>query len=266
MKRALYGVILGLLVLASTAFAEKFSRTETKSFTISPKGEVVVDNVNGSIRIEGWDKDQVSLEITKTVRAGDSEEADRYFNRMRVEIETGDNYLRVHTRYRDGNENWGGFFSWLFSGFRSGGGSVSYVLKVPASVMTEAHSTNGEIKVHSVAGHVKASSTNGRLVLEGVSGSVVGSTTNGSITATLTDDVKFEGLDLHTTNGSIKVTCPADISADVSAHTTNGNIRTDFPITIHGGFVSKSLEGEINNGGPEIRLGTTNGSIHINKQ
>ncbi len=266
MKRVLFGVLLALLVLASTASAEKFSRTETKSFTISPKGEVSVDNTNGSIKIEGWDKDRVSLEITKTVRAGDSEEAERYFNRMRVEIQSGDNYLRVHTHYGNSDDDWHGFFSWLFGGFHSGGGSVSYVLKVPSSVMTEAHSTNGEIEVRSVAGQVKASSTNGRLILDGVSGRVVGSTTNGSISATLTNDVKFEGLNLHTTNGSIKVTCPGGISADVYAHTTNGSIRTDFPVTVQGGFMSKSLEGKINNGGPEIRLKTTNGSIHINRQ
>lgn len=266
MKKALFGVILGLLVVASTASAEKFSRTETKSFTIAPNGEVSVNNTNGSIKIEGWDKDQVSLEITKTVRAGDSEEAEKYFDRMRVEIESGDNYLRIRTRYGHSDDDWHGFFSWLFSGFRSGGGSVSYVLKVPSSVVTEAHSTNGSIEVHSVAGRVKASSTNGRLTLDGVSGSVVGSTTNGSIRATLTDDVKFDGLDLRTTNGSIRVACPDDISADVYARTTNGSIHTDFPVTVQGGFTSKRLEGKINNGGPEIHLKTTNGSIRINRQ
>lgn len=265
MKKLFFGVILGLFVLLSTASAEKFSRTETKFFTISPKGKVVVENVNGSIKVEGWDKDQVSLEITKTVRADDSEEADRYFDRMRVEIESGDNYLRVRTHYTH-NDDWDGFFSWLFHGFGSHGGDVSYVLKVPASVKTDVHSTNGSIEVRSVAGDVKAGSTNGRLTLDGVSGRVDGSTTNGSISARLTDAVEFKGMDLRTTNGSIKVSCPADISADVYAHTTNGSIKTDFPVTVQGGFMSKSLEGKINSGGPEIRLHTTNGSVHIDRQ
>ncbi len=265
MKRVLYGAILGLFVLISTASAEKFSRTETKFFTISAGGKVVVENVNGSIKVEGWDKNQVSLEITKTVRADNSSEADEYFGRMRVEIQSGDNYLKVRTHYTSHDES-GGFFHWLFSGFNSGGGSVSYVLKVPGSVKTDVHSTNGEIQVKSVEGEVKAGSTNGRLTLDGVAGLVEASTTNGSITVSLTDAVKFQGMDLHTTNGSIKVTCPADLSADISAHTTNGSIHTDFPVTVQGGLVSKSLEGKINNGGPEMSLHTTNGSIHINKQ
>jgi DUF4097 and DUF4098 domain-containing protein YvlB len=264
MKRLIYGAIIGLFALISTASAEKFSRTETKFFNISQKGKVFVENVNGSVKVEGWDKDQVSLEITKTARADDSEEADRYFDRMRVEIESGDNYLRVRTHYTH-HDDWDGFFSWLFHGFGSHGGDVSYVLKVPAYVKTDVHSTNGEIEVHSVAGDVKASTTNGRLTLDGVSGLVDGSTTNGSITASLTDAVEFKGLDLRTTNGSIKVSCPADISANVYAHTTNGSVSTDFPVTVRGGFLSKELEGTINNGGPEIRLHTTNGSIHINK-
>ena len=264
MKDFFYGALIGLFVLVSTTSAEKFSKTETKFFTISSHGKVVVENVNGSIKVEGWDKDQVSLEITKTVRANGSVEADRYFDRMRVEIESGDNYLRVRTHYTH-NDDWDGFFSWLFHGFGSHGGDVSYVLKVPASVKTDVHSTNGSIEVSSVAGDVKAGSTNGRLTLDGVSGRVDGSTTNGSIKAALTDEVEFKGMTLRTTNGSIQVSCPGDMSADVSAHTTNGSIQTDFPVTIQGGFMSKSLEGKINNGGPEIRLHTTNGSIHINK-
>ena len=265
MKCFFYGALIGLIALVSTASAEKFSKTETKFFAISSHGKVVVENVNGSIKVEGWDKDRVSLEVTKTVRADDSEDANRSFDRMRVEIESGPDFLKVRTHYNS-DDDWDGFFSWLFHGFNSRGGSVSYVLKVPASVKTAVHSTNGDIEIDSVAGDVKAGSTNGRLILDGVSGLVDGSTTNGSIMAALTNAADFKGLTLRTTNGSIRVSCPADMSADVAAHTTNGSIQTDFPVTIQGGFMSKSLEGKINNGGPEIRLHTTNGSIHINKQ
>jgi Toastrack DUF4097 len=263
MKRIFTGAILGLLMLVSTAAAEKFSRTETKFFTISPKGKVVVENVNGAIKVEAWDKNQVSLEITKTVRAGDSEEADEYFADLRVEISSGDDYLEVKTRYP---HDWGGgFFDWLFHGGSRYGG-VEYVLKVPATVNLEVGSTNGGINVREVVGAVKAHSTNGRIELDGVGGMVEGYTTNGGITARLGDNVVFEEMKLSTTNGGISVYCPEGINADVSAHTTNGGIHTDFPITINGNFGSKSLEGKINNGGNEMYLHTTNGGISIYKE
>lgn len=258
-----FTVILGASLIASTAFAEKFTRTETKIFNISPTGSVEVQNVNGSIKVESWDKDQVSVEVTKTVHAGDSEEADEYFADLRVEIKSGDNFLQIKTRYP--HDIGSGFFDWLFHGGSRYGG-VEYVLKVPSTVRLEAGSTNGSIRVREVVGKVNAHSTNGRITLEEVGGVVEGSTTNGGISARISDKVELRELRLSTTNGGISVDCPEGINADVYAHTTNGGIHTDFPITVQGGFSRNSLEGRINKGGNEIRLNTTNGGISINKE
>lgn len=263
MKWTLYAAILALFVFASTASAEKFSRTETRFFTISPTGKVTVENVNGSIKVEAWDKNQVSLEVTKTVRASDSEEADEYFADLRVDVKSGDDFLEVKTRYP--HEFGSGFWSWLFHGGSRYGG-VEYVLKVPSTVRLDVGSTNGSIRVRDVIGSVAAHSTNGRIDLEDVGGVVEGSTTNGGITARISDNVQFRELRLGTTNGGITVYCPEGIDADIYAHTTNGGIHTDFPITIQGHFSSKSLEGKINNGGNVMNLHTTNGGISINKE
>lgn len=263
MQRLLLAIIVGLFVTTSSASAEKYSRTETKFFNISPNGSVVVDNVNGTIKVEGWDKNQVSLEVTKTVRAGSSEEADEYFSDLRVDIKSDGDFLEVKTHYP--HDFGGGFFDWLFNG-GSRYGSVDYVLKVPSNVRLNVGSTNGSVRVREVIGKVKAHSTNGRIDLEDVGGMVEGNTTNGAITARISDKVELRQLDLGTTNGGISVYCPEDINADIHAHTTNGGIHTDFPITIQGGFSRTSLEGTINKGGNEIRLHTTNGGISIYKE
>lgn len=263
MRKVLYAMVLGLFVMVSSASAEKFSRTETKFFNISPTGRVAVENVNGSIKVEAWDKNQVSLEVTKTVRAGDSEEADKYFSDLRVDIKSGSDFLEVRTHYP--HDFGGGFFDWLFRGGSRYGG-VEYVLKVPSTVRLNVGSTNGSIRVSEVIGKVKAHSTNGRITLEGVGGVVDGSTTNGGITAKISDKVELRELRLGTTNGGITVYCPEGINADVYAHTTNGGIHTDFPITVQGHFSHNSLEGTINKGGNEIHLHTTNGGISIYKE
>ncbi len=263
MKRIISCAILFTIFTVSIASARTYSRTEMKTFNISPNGKVIVENVNGGIRVESWDKNQVSMEATKTVRADDQEEADEYFDRLRIDIDSGDDYVEIHTRYP--HEGWGGFWSWLFHG-GSRYVNVEYVLKVPSTIKVDAQSTNGSIEVHSIVGSVRAGSTNGRLTFEEVGGEVDGSTTNGSITATISDGVKFRELNLRTTNGSIKTYCPENIDADLDAHTTNGNIQTEFPVTVRGNFSNKSLEGKINRGGNRIYLHTTNGSIEINKR
>jgi len=263
MKSSLRAAALFLFLFTSIASASEFSRTEVKTFNISRGGKVSVENVNGTIRVESWNSDQVSLQITKTVRAGDSEDAEEYFGKVWVEIETGSNYVKVRTHYS--HEDGWGILDWIFHG-GSGRANIDYVLKVPSSVKVDAGTTNGNVDVHDVSGYVKVSSTNGHLSLEGVGGFVEGSTTNGGITASLSSSNKFEELRLHTTNGSIKVYFPEEINADIHAHTTNGSIRSEFPITVEGGFLSKSIDGKINDGGNEIDLSTTNGSIELNKK
>ncbi len=271
-----------LLLSFSAASAKTFSKTEVKTFDISPDGKVVVDNVNGSVKVESWNNSQVMLEVTKTVKADDQEDAQQRFDRVKIEIDNQKDYLEIHTRY-PGDEGWDGFWNWLFHGW-SQNADVNYTLKVPASIHLEAGSTNGNVEVHSVAGGVKAystngnvevdsasggveaSSTNGRLDLNDVAGNVDGSTTNGGVNATISNGQNLQKVSLTTTNGSIKVYCTGDLNADVSAHTTNGSVHTDFPVTIKGDFDHKSFEGKINKGGAPIHLNTTNGSIEIKQR
>jgi len=274
--------LVGFLLLGvSIVSARTFSKTDVKIFDISPNGKVVVENVNGKIKVESWDKNQVMVEITKTVKADDQEDADEYFGRVRVEIDNGSDYLEIHTHYPD--EGWRGIWHWLFHG-GSINPTVAYVMKVPSTVTLDAGSTNGNLEIHSVRGGVnahstngnvevdsatsgvEASTTNGGLNLQDVGGRVEGSTTNGGIIASISSAPGLQKLTLTTTNGSVKIYCSGDLNADVSAHTTNGSIHTDFPVTVRGDFDRKSFEGKINNGGTPIYLHTTNGSIEINKR
>lgn len=145
----------GFFLLAiSAASARTYSKTEVKTFDISPDGKVVIDNVNGSIKVESWDKNQVMLQATKTVKADDQDEANDYFDQLRVEIDNEKDYLEIHTHYpHDGRD---GFWDWLFHGGSRYVG-VEYVLKVPKTVKLEAGSTNGNVQVSSVIGGVTAS-------------------------------------------------------------------------------------------------------------
>jgi hypothetical protein len=247
----------------SAALAGTFSKVEVRSFDFSSDGEIVVENVNGSITIESWNQKRVLLEVTKTVKADDQEKADEYFRNVRVEIESGSDHLEIHTHYV--HECLGGFWNLVFHG-GSKCPTVKYVLKVPAKVKVYARSTNGGVDIRSVTGSVEARSTNGGLNFDNVSGKIDGATTNGNISAIISDAANFQGLTLKTTNGTIEVYCPANLKADLSARTTNGDIETALPITVQGKFGHKSVAGKINDGGAPMYLYTTNGNIEINQK
>jgi DUF4097 and DUF4098 domain-containing protein YvlB len=74
-----------------------------------------------------------------------------------------------------------------------------------------------------------------------------------------------EDMSFKTTNGGIKLSLPATVRASLTARTTNGSIHTDFPIQVQGKLSRTRLDGDINGGGGEIEIRTTNGGIRITK-
>ncbi len=265
MKRIAFEMAILLVTFYSLAFGERFSTTEVRTYQICRTGKVAVENVNGTIKVESWDKDEVSVEITKTVIADDSEKADDCFRMLDIEIRSDEDHLVIDTHYPEGRNESHGFFD-RNSNSEHGNGMVDYVLKVPAGVSLEISSKNGKVEVYSVYGGVQVRSVNGRLELHNVSGRVNSSTTNGNIFASLNSKSTIVGIHLSTTNGSITLLCPDSVNADVSGSTANGDIDSDFPVTINGGFLGKSLVGRINNGGIEIHLTAVNGSIYLRKR
>jgi DUF4097 and DUF4098 domain-containing protein YvlB len=64
-------------------------------------------------------------------------------------------------------------------------------------------------------------------------------------------------------NGSINLTLPANLSADVKAVTVNGDISSEFPMTVSGRISRRRLEGTIGGGGRQLSFETVNGSITL---
>ncbi|MCK4774329.1 MAG: DUF4097 family beta strand repeat protein, partial [Candidatus Krumholzibacteria bacterium] len=104
---------------------------------------------------------------------------------------------------------------------------------------------------------------NGSVTLIDVGGDVDWGTTNGGVKVVLERDTwAGEGLDLHATNGGISVVMPKGYSATLEASTTNGGISVDHAIRIQKKSRGR-LSGTIGDGGPVIRVRTTNGGVRF---
>jgi DUF4097 and DUF4098 domain-containing protein YvlB len=130
----------------------------------------------------------------------------------------------------------------------------------------EVGTTNGSVTVENASGELRASTTNGGVHVSRFEGKLKAETTNGNIRL---DGLTFkDGLSAETTNGSITlaIASPDTLNANLVARTTNGHITVDFPMTLKSLAQSKHrVEARIGEGGPEISLETTNGSIKITK-
>jgi hypothetical protein len=223
---------------------------EVREITL-PAGRDVVDVscTNGSIRVEGWDRDEIHIKARIEVQGRSKEDARELLSEIDIETDPA-------IRAKGPGSKWFGLF-------RKRNWSVSYRLKVPERSNLDAHTTNGSLEIRDVSGTMDFGTTNGGIKLRDVNGDVRGGTINGGITVVLGGDYwEGEGLDLHTTNGGVSVDMPPSYSARLDAKTTNGGIRVEHPIKI----TSKSrrrLEGTIGDGGPTIKVRTVNGGVKI---
>jgi DUF4097 and DUF4098 domain-containing protein YvlB len=222
---------------------------EVREETIAGGNPLRVDaSPNGGIRVQGWDRNEVSI-VSRVVAYGDTEqEARQLASQVRIETAGGD--ISARGPERDGDR----YFV------------VSFELNVPQQAHVTMKTVNGGITVRDLRGTVDFDAVNGGVRLDNVGGEIRGETNNGGLTIDLTGD-RWEGtgLDVETQNGGVRLNLPANYSAELETGTTNGRLNVDFPITVQGS-IGKRLHTTLGAGGPKIRAMTYNGGVSIRQR
>ncbi len=256
-RRRNLALVLGALLLMLVAVSVSAERVEepfNRTVKAAPGDRVIVDNENGSVTIEAWDRNEVKIEATKYA------DHESVLSEIKIDVTAGQGVVEVRTVTPRRSDS--GFWGWMKGS--SGNNGVTYRLTVPRSSNLDIDTVNGRVVVREVSGEMDLESTNGRIEVHDASGRVDASTTNGRIYAQLRA-VHAGGMRFSTTNGSVELELPDSIGAALDVSTTNGSIKTEFPITVSGTFSKNRLSGDINGGGEPLRVRTTNGSIRINK-
>jgi len=186
--------------LAGVAFAddaEDDEDAEAQSWPAESDVRIRIELVSGNIEIEGWDRDEVRVEVE-----GDTVNAlDVRASRRRIRIR-GPKFGRGRVFRRMGDLD------------------VDVRLSVPARSRIEAKTTNGTIRVEGVSGTLDLSSANGDIEVRGKPTEARLETINASI--------DFEGasslVDARTVNGSIDLT---GVAGELFASTISGSIRAE---------------------------------------
>ena len=278
-KRIVAAGLTAVVVLggAASAFAAEIRNVGERTFRFVPGGEVTIESQNGRIVIEAWDKPQIRVQITRTVRAGDEARAKELMRGLRADVEVRSDRLHIQSRYPKIRENLG---IWDILGGRVAALQVHYYLQVPRNTSFSLETSNGEVRVRGTQGSVEAvtvngdvevtgvsgtlelQTTNGEIRLGGIRGGAVAQTTNGGVSADFASLSNQAVVDLGTTNGNLEVTLPSDLHATFEANTTNGRVTiSGFQIKTRGTLTSKSILGVIGGGGARVALRTTNGNI-----
>ncbi|HTS27180.1 MAG TPA: DUF4097 family beta strand repeat-containing protein [Bryobacteraceae bacterium] len=153
------------------------------------------------------------------------------------------------------------------------------VITVPPDTSLQLRSTHGSVNADGIRGEIEAHSTNGAIHLTNISGTVVADTTNGSVTVSMDRVDPGKPLAFSTTNGSLDVTLPSDVKANLRLRSFRGEIWSDFDMKLTGGQPTTTADGgkfrveydrtiyaTVNGGGTEISLRSMNGRIMVRKK
>jgi DUF4097 and DUF4098 domain-containing protein YvlB len=175
--------------------------------------------------------------------------------------------------------------------------SIDYDITTPRGTNLEADSGSGDLRLSDIGGPLKANTGSGSIEATGLSGRVALQTGSGDISAEMhaapdvkaqtgsgsiklrgvngglyaetgSGDIEIEGQPgtnwkLETGSGSITLDTGGRAKFSLDATTGSGSIHSDPPISTHGSLERHHITGDINGGGPTVRVETGSGDVRI---
>ncbi len=286
MKYFAIPLLAGAVFCCAQAPAQKLEFQEhiSKEFTISQSASantLAIYNINGYIKVEGYDGNKVVLEIDKTITAKDEANLQKGKAEFKLEYdEKADSITAYISEPFDSRPN----RNWKERNDRKAEYhfELNYTVKVPYSLNLHVSTVNGgNVEVSNVSGVLDVSNVNGAVKIVNAKGKTVARTINGNVEANYVALPPGES-DYKTLNGDIKISYPATLSADCQFKSFNGDFYTDFPNAESlPPKVVKNAENQdsktvyklntetmirFGNGGKTFKFETFNGNIYIKKQ
>jgi Putative adhesin len=256
MKTSIPALLAVLFFAHSLARAEdyQFKAPFTRSGAFSPTGEITLENVNGSVEIRTWDKNEILIEGERSAKT------DEELGLIDLKIDLSESRAGIKVRLPKRS---GVFFS--SGNIRA---VVRFKVTVPATATLAKISTvNSSVLIEGARGRVNASSVNGGVRANGLAGPAKLETVNGAINARFDAVAAQQELSFKTVNGQVIVSLPKDAGVQLRGSVVNGSIKCDFPLELgQKDKRGRSLSGKIGDGRATLEAETVNGSVHIQMQ
>src|SRR3954452_16835163 len=168
-------LIIAGMVSAPAQKPQEVQEEFHQTYPLTESGRVSLENINGGVKIVGWDRNEVKVDAVK--RAYSQER----LNEAKIIVQADSDHVQIKTEYPEVT-------------FRSdknaenkyeNPASVEYVISVPRGARLDSiELINGALDVDGVRGEIKASLINGTLTARGLVNNVKLSNINGKLDAT----------------------------------------------------------------------------------
>ncbi len=285
MKKLIIPILSGVVLSCTNAPAQdlKFTETIKKEFVVSPSSVLAVYNIDGFIKVEGYDGNKVLIEVEKTISGKSNEIVEEGKQEFKLEFEQKADSLIAYiiepfdsrpNRNRDRwNKNEYRKIQYRYN--------LNYTIKVPKSMnLVVSTINNGDILITDVSGFMKVNNINGKITVKNAQKANEIRTINGDVNINYTA-LPPENAQYYTLNGNLNIVYPTNFSADCEFKTFQGDFYTDFedveklPARVtktisetDKGTTHKLSKGSIiriGSGGKNLKFETFNGNIYIKK-
>jgi len=209
----LVAILAGLFLLigfytAEGAAKKKFEEKFEKTVSLAKDGEVILENISGSIEVKSWDKGEVKIDALKISKASTLAVAKENVKKVKIIVEKEGKTLRITTEYPKKLNK---------KAKRSLNVSVTYHLLIPAKASAKINSISGSVDLEEIGGAVKVNVVSGKIELRKAD----------------------KGADCETVSGSLKL---QDIDGDTYMKTVSGSIMAN---RIRGSVKAEVVSGKI---------------------
>ncbi|WP_075342125.1 DUF4097 family beta strand repeat-containing protein [Tenacibaculum agarivorans] len=223
--------------------SEETLKKELEFTRNSSENILVVDNVYGSIKVEGYNGSKILVEVKKKVYADTKEDLEKGKQEIGIKTEKLEDaiYVYLDSPYSYFDKETGMFEHREFSynsrrsykhrKKRNYKHRLDFSIKVPKNTSIDLQAINkGDVIVENVHGKLLiAHNINGPIDLINVSGKTDVNALNKDINITYTENPKEESW-FRSLNGDINIKFKEGLDAIISYKTLNGKFYTNFPI------------------------------------
>jgi DUF4097 and DUF4098 domain-containing protein YvlB len=246
LRRVSWLSAFSILILATVSAIPGFAITKefNQSYPLEPGGSFELQNVNGTVTVQGWDRGTVEIHAVKTAKRAESD-----LDLVSIDVDARPSAVSVATRYpqNEGVEV-----------------TVEYIVKIPHCAHVEHLGTvNGTLRVSGVEALEDLRTVNGNIEVYDGGATVHAHTTNGNVHLEIQHIQDKNGAVAETTNGSVLLAVPADTQADLEALCLNGNFYSELPLALQTAVRPRETRGKLGHGGVPIHLRTVNGAIRV---
>jgi DUF4097 and DUF4098 domain-containing protein YvlB len=294
MKKILF--IISILI-QHQAYSQTFTEKINKEMSFEKKGmnnALMIANINGNIKVTGYEGDKVVVEVTRTIKAKTNERLEKGKAQIKLGVMDRADTLILYTdglcsgfgRTNSKNGDWGRKSGWGYNWDNRDDDckelsdyQFDYVVKVPQSVNVLLSTVNnGNIEVENLKGSIVANNVNGAIRLSNITREATAHTINGNVDVSYTKNPE-KACRFYTLNGDINAFFQKGLAANMSFESFNGELFTNvprlesLPVAVEKKETPKGTKFKVNGnrfkigeGGVVLDFETFNGDVYVKEK